>query len=87
MTKRIVAMMVIIVFALGLISLAFASAEVTGKITKIEGNKLTVKTSDGRETTVDVKSTKGLKVGDEVKVKDGVATVATKKKKKVIEGC
>lgn len=87
MTKRIVAMMVIVVFALGLIGLAFASAEVTGKITKIEGNKLTVKTADGTETTVDVKSTKGLKVGDEVKVKDGVATVATKKKKKVIEGC
>lgn len=87
MTKRIVAMMVIIVFALGLIGLAFASAEVTGKITKIEGNKLTIKTSDGTETTVDVKSTMGLKVGDEVKVKDGVATVVTQKKKKVIEGC
>lgn len=84
MTKRIIAMMVITVFALGLISLAFASAEVTGKITKIEGNKLIVKAADGKETTVEVKSTKGLKVGDEVTVKDGVAT---KKKKKAIEGC
>lgn len=83
MAKRILAMMVILVFALGLVSLAFAG-EVTGKITKIEGNKLTIKAADGTETTVEVKSAKGLKVGDEVTVKDGVAT---KKKKKAIEGC
>lgn len=83
MTKRILAMMVVLVVALGLISLAFASGEVSGKITKIEGNNLTIKTADGKETTVEVKSAKGLKVGDEVMVKNGVAT----KKKKVIEGC
>lgn len=83
MTKRILAMMVVLVFALGLISLAFASGEVSGKITKIEGNNLTIKTADGKETTVEVKSAKGLKVGDEVMVKNGVAT----KKKKFIEGC
>lgn len=86
MTKRILAMAVILVFALGLVGLAFAGTEVSGKITKIEGNKLTIKTADGKETTVEVKSAKGLKVGDDVTVKDGVATKATKKKK-VIEGC
>jgi outer membrane lipoprotein SlyB len=86
MAKRILAMMVILVFALGIISLAFASGEVTGKITKIEGNKLTIKAADGKETTVEVKSAKGLKVGDEVTIKDGVATKVTKKKK-AIEGC
>lgn len=84
MAKRILAMMVILVFALGLISLAFAG-EVSGKITKIEGNKLTIKGADGKETTVEVKSAKGLKVGDEVTVKDGEAKVT--KKKKAIEGC
>jgi len=86
MAKRILAMMVILVFALGIISLAFAAGEVTGKITKIEGNKLTIKAADGKENTVEVKSAKGLKVGDEVTIKDGVATKVTKKKK-AIEGC
>lgn len=85
MAKRILALMVIFVFALGVISLAFAAGEVSGKITKIDGNKLTIKAADGKETTVEVKSAKGLKVGDEVTVKDGVATVT--KKKKAIEGC
>lgn len=85
MAKRILAMMVILVFALGLISLAFAAGEVSGKITKIEGNKLTIKGADGKETTVEVKSAKGLKVGDEVTVKDGEVKVT--KKKKAIEGC
>ncbi len=84
MAKRILSLMVIVAFALGLVSLAFAAGEVSGKITKIEGNKLTIKSADGKETTVEVKSAQGLKVGDEVTVKDGVAT---KKKKKAIEGC
>lgn len=87
MAKRILAMMVVLVFALGLVSLAFAAGEVSGKITKIDGNKLTIKGADGKETTVEVKSAKDLKVGDEVTVKDGVATKKATKKKKAIEGC
>lgn len=79
--KRILVLLVAVMFTLGVVGLVFAADPITGKITKIDGNKLTLKTSD-KEVTVDVKSTKDLKVGDTVVVKDGEA-----KKKKVIEGC
>lgn len=79
--KRILVLLVAVMFTLGVVGLVFAADPITGKITKIDGNKLTLKTAD-KEVTVDVKSTKDLKVGDTVVVKDGEA-----KKKKVIEGC
>ncbi|MCX7794008.1 MAG: hypothetical protein N2257_06350 [Thermodesulfovibrionales bacterium] len=82
--KKAIALIVMLTFILGLAGLALA-AEVKGTITKIEGNKLTIKQADGKEVTVEVKDAKGLKVGDTVTVKDGVATV--EKKKKAIEGC
>lgn len=81
MVKRLLVMFVAVVFALGLVGLAFAD-DVTGKITKIDGTKLTIKAKD-KDVTVEVKSVKDLKVGDEVVVKNGEA----KKKKKAIEGC
>jgi hypothetical protein len=79
--KRVLVLLVAVMFTLGVVGLVFAADPITGKITKIDGNKLTLKTAD-KEVTVDVKSTKDLKVGDTVVVKDGEA-----KKKKVIEGC
>ncbi|HET6515428.1 MAG TPA: hypothetical protein VFG09_09745 [Thermodesulfovibrionales bacterium] len=85
MTKKIIALLVAVIFTLGVVGLAFAAEPVMGKITKIDGNKLTIKTKD-KEVTVDVKSAKDLKVGDEVTVKDGVATKAAPKKK-AVEGC
>jgi hypothetical protein len=39
-----------------------------GTVTKIE-KKITIKQDDGKETTVEVKDVKGIKVGDRVKVK------------------
>ena len=85
MMKRILVVFVAMIFIVGLVGLAFAANEVSGKITKIEGNKITIKAMDGKETTVEVKSGKDLKVGEEVTVKDGVATKMMKKK--AVEGC
>jgi len=85
MMKRILVALVAMIFIVGLVGLVFAANEVSGKITKIEGNKLTIKSMDGKETTVEVKSGKDLKVGEEVTVKDGVATKMMKKK--AVEGC
>ncbi len=84
--KKAIALIVMLTFVLGLAGLALA-AEVKGTITKIEGNKLTIKQADGKEVTVDVKDAKDLKVGDSVTVKDGVAMKEAPKKKKAIEGC
>lgn len=81
MAKRLLVLIIAVIFTLGVVSLALADEAVTGKITKIDGNKLTIKSGD-KEVTVAVKSAEGLKVGDNVTVKDGVA-----KKKKMIEGC
>lgn len=81
MTKRLLVLVVAVIFSLGIVSLAFAADAVSGKITKIDGSKLTIKAGE-KEVTVEVKSAEGLKVGDNVTVKDGVA-----KKKKAVEGC
>ena len=80
--KAIIAMFVAIVFTLGVVGLSFA-AEIKGTVTNIDGNKVTVKDSAGKETTVDVKDAKGAKVGDKVTIKDG-AIVLEKKK---VTGC
>jgi outer membrane lipoprotein SlyB len=84
--KAIVALLVALVFTLGVVGMAFATAEVKGTVTKIDGKKITVKDAAGKETTVEVKDTAGVKVGDSVTIKDGTVTVE-KKKKKAIEGC
>lgn len=81
MAKKILALIIVLMFSLGVAGLAFANDAIMGKITKIEDKKLTIK-EDEKEVTVEVKSTSGLKVGDTVTVKDGEA-----KKKKIIEGC
>ena len=81
MAKRILVLIIAVIFTLGVIGLAFAGEAITGKVTKIEGNKVTVKTDD-KEVTAEVKSTANCKVGDTVTIKDGEL-----KKKKVIEGC
>lgn len=94
--KSIVALMIAIIFTLGIATMGFASAEVKGTVTKIDGKKVTVKDDKGKETTVEVKEVKDVKVGDKVTIKDGVvAKEAAKKeepkkdapKKKKPEGC
>jgi cation transport ATPase len=88
-TKSIVALLVLIIFTVGTIGIAFAAekgaVELKGTITKIEGNKITVKDAAGKETTVEVKSTANIKVGDRVTVKDGEVT--RERPRRVIEGC
>ena len=81
--RAIIAMLVAIVFTLGVVGLSFA-ADVKGTVTKIEGNKVTVKDDAGKETTVDVKDAKGVKVGDKVTIKDGAIVPPAKKK---VTGC
>lgn len=94
--KSIIALIIAIVFTLGVATMGFAAAEVKGTITKIDGKKVTVKDDKGKETTVDVKEVKDVKVGDKVTIKDGVITKEAPKKeepkkdapkKKKPEGC
>ncbi|MCX7724366.1 MAG: hypothetical protein N2042_03855 [Thermodesulfovibrio sp.] len=97
--KKAISLMVLLTFILGVAFASFATetkkpAEVKGTVTKIEGNKLTVKQADGKEVIVEVKDVKGIKVGDKVKIKDGVVTkekgkeeTSGAKKKKAVEGC
>lgn len=88
--KRILALIVAMVFTLGVAGLSFA-ADVKGAVSKVEGAKITVKDDKGKETTVEDKTAKDIKVGDKVTVKDGKVTKdAAKpeaKPKKKIEGC
>ncbi len=89
--KKILVLLVALVFALGVVGLSFA-ADVKGTVTKVEGKKITVKDDKGKEHTVDVKDTAGVKAGDKVEIKGGkvvkeAAPAAPAKKKKAIEGC
>jgi preprotein translocase subunit YajC len=52
---------------------------VTGKVTKIEDDEVTVKDDMGKETTVDVEDVKDTKVGDKVMIKDGIMEKLTEK--------
>jgi outer membrane lipoprotein SlyB len=78
--KKVLVVLVAIVFTVAVAGISFA-ADMKGAISKIEGNKITVKAADGKETTVEGDA-KALKVGDKVMVKEGKIT-----KKKAVEGC
>ncbi len=77
-TKRMIMLLVVAVFTLGLIGFALAAQEVKGTVTKIEGDTVTIADDMGKQTTVkiaDPKILKDLKVGDKVEVgKDGKVT-------------
>jgi hypothetical protein len=77
--KRIMTLLMAVVLTLALVSLGWA-ADISGVVSKIDGAKVTVKTADGKETTLD-STVKGIKVGSRVVIKDGKLT------KKAAEGC
>ena len=66
--KKILVLLSVAVFVVGLAGLAFAET-----VTKIVGNNVTVRDDMGREKTIE-SHLKGLKVGDKVKLtaKDGL---------------
>lgn len=73
MAKRILVLLIAVMFTLGVVSLGFAAdVDVKGTVTKIDGKKITVKDDKGKGTTVEVKNTTGVKVGDKVEIKGGV---------------
>lgn len=83
MKRKILVLVITLIFSLGVSVLAFAGEAITGKLMKIEEKKLTVQTKDKKEVTAEVNTIEGtLKTGDNIIIKDGVA-----KRKKIIEGC
>ncbi|HKZ57321.1 MAG TPA: hypothetical protein VJ024_06430 [Thermodesulfovibrionales bacterium] len=76
-TKRLLILLVAIVFTLSVAGLSFSAQEVKGTVTKIEGSKLTIMDDVGKEKIVKVKdqeSLKEIKLGDRVSIKDGMLT-------------
>ena len=77
--KKILALIVAIMFTLSVAGLGFAAEvkeakEMKGTISKVEGAKFTIKDDKGKETVVEDKAAKDLKVGDKVMVKGGKIT-------------
>ncbi len=74
--KSIITVLVTAAFLLSLAGLSLAAGAdkmgVNGSVTRIEGNKVTIQDDMGKETTVDVQDVKDTKVGDKVKIEDGV---------------
>jgi outer membrane lipoprotein SlyB len=74
-TKRLLILLVAVVFTLSVAGLSFSAQEVKGTVTKIEGSKLTIMDDVGKEKIVRVKnqeSLKEIKLGDRVSIKDGM---------------
>ena len=76
--KRLVVLLMVAVFTLGVAGLSFSAQEIKGTVSKIEGNKLTIVDAMGKEKASvkveDKESLKEIKVGDRVLVKDGKVT-------------
>ena len=76
-TKKLIILLMAVVFTLGVAGLSFSAEEIKGVVSKIEGNKLTIADDMGKEKIVKVKdleSLKEIKVSDRVLVKDGKVT-------------
>ncbi|MCX8033956.1 MAG: hypothetical protein N3A00_01390 [Thermodesulfovibrio sp.] len=83
--KKVLVALLILTFVFGFVFSAYATT-VSGTITKIDGNKVTVKQADGKEVTVE------LKVGDKITIKPAAekgkeGAAPSPKKKKAVEGC
>ena len=76
-TKRLLILLVAIVFTLSVAGISFSAQEAKGIVTKIEGSKLTIMDDVGKEKIVKVKDQESLKeitLGDRVSIKDGMLT-------------
>jgi len=76
-TKKLIVLLMVAAFTLGVAGLSFSAEEIKGVVSKIEGDKLTILDDKDREKTVMVKdkeSLKEIKVADRVLVKDGKVT-------------
>ena len=78
MTKRLIVLLIVMAFALGVVGVSLSAAqEIKGMVTKIEGDKITIQDAAGKQTTVsinDPRTLQDLKVGDTVSIKDGKLT-------------
>ncbi len=72
--RRLIVLLMVVAFTLGVASLSFSAQEIKGTVSKIEGNMLTIMDDKGKQVTVQVSdqgSLKEIKVGDRVSIKDG----------------
>jgi hypothetical protein len=84
--KSILAVLIAAIFFLSFSGLSFAAGaekagkkEVKGTVTKIEGNKITVKDEMGKETAADGKDLMDVKVGEKVIIEEGIIKKLTQK--------
>jgi pyruvate kinase len=76
-TKKLIVLLMVAAFTLGVVGLSFSAQEIKGTVSKIEGDRLTIEDDMGKQTTTrvgDPMILKDLKVGDRVLVKDGKVT-------------
>jgi outer membrane lipoprotein SlyB len=61
MIKRLIVLLMVTTFALGVAGISFSAQEVKGTVSKIEGNKLTILDDMGKQITVEVKDQESLR--------------------------
>lgn len=76
LARKLLILLVATVFSLSLASLGISAGdELKGIVTKIDGSTVSITDVLGNEKTVEIKNPealKGLKVGDQAKVTDGI---------------
>jgi len=81
--KSIIALLVALVFTMGVVGLTFAADKAMDAkctVSKVDAKSVTVKDAAGKETKMDAAKCKDVKVGDKVTVKDGMCMKEAKKK-------
>jgi hypothetical protein len=68
--RRLLVLIIAVLFAMAIAAVGFAGGTISGSVAMIDGDKITVKASDGKEVLAAGEG-KTLKVGDKVFVHDG----------------
>ncbi len=74
MIKRLIVLVMVAAFTLGVAGMGFSAQEIKGTVAKIEGNRVTILDERGKQATISINdpaTLQGLNVGDRVSVQDG----------------
>jgi len=86
MYKKLLSLVLALLFCLSVAGVSMAAVRCKGKIVEIKGNELVIKCKNGKEVDVTVKNVKKFKVGEKVRV-HGNRVIPLRHRRMMMEGC